>query len=63
MGVPQEKIVIKNLGKANLKAGIKKIELLGSKEKLIWKQENDCVTIEKPIRIPNGIALVFKIKQ
>jgi alpha-L-fucosidase len=63
MGVPQEKIVIKNLGKANLKAGIKKIELLGSKEKLVWKQENDCVTIEKPIRIPNGIALVFKIKQ
>ena len=37
--------------------------LLVKEEKLIWKQENDCVTIEKPIRIPNGIALVFKIKQ
>ena len=60
MGVPQEKITIKNLGKSGTKT-IKTIQLLGSKEKLVWKQEGDKLIIEKPVKIPNEIALVFKV--
>jgi len=61
MGAPQEKITIMNLGKSGLQATIKKIELLGSREKLIWRQDADKLSIEKPTRIPNDVAVVFKI--
>jgi alpha-L-fucosidase len=61
MGVPQEKISIKSLGKSQEQT-IKKIQLLGSNEKLVWKQENDKLIIEKPMNVPNEIALVFRIE-
>jgi len=61
MGAPQEKITIMNLGKSGMQATIKKIELLGSREKLIWRQDADKLSIEKPTRIPNDVAVVFKI--
>jgi len=41
---------------------IRKIEVLGSNEKLSWKQYADSLVIEKPKTIPNNFALVFKIK-
>jgi alpha-L-fucosidase len=59
MGVPAENISLKSLGKT--KARIKKIEILGSTEKILWKQSSDFLTIEKPKSAPNEIATVFKI--
>ncbi|MDX1942343.1 MAG: alpha-L-fucosidase [Saprospiraceae bacterium] len=61
LGVPLENIRIKNLGAANGQNKIKKIELLGSKEKIKWSQNEDNLTIEKPNKIPNDIAIVFKV--
>lgn len=60
MGVPVDKISIKSLRKG--KAQIKRIEMLGSKEKLSWKQYSDKLVIEKPKSLSNDIAIVFKIQ-
>ncbi|HET7734217.1 MAG TPA: alpha-L-fucosidase [Paludibacter sp.] len=61
MGVPAEDISLKSLVKNMGAKKIKKIELLGSKEKLTWKQGNDALVISKPKACPNDIATVFKI--
>ncbi len=61
MGAPTENIRISNLGSIKNKSKIKKIELLGSKEKLTWKISGDYLEISKPQTIPNSIALVFKV--
>ncbi|HET9570682.1 MAG TPA: alpha-L-fucosidase [Bacteroidales bacterium] len=62
MGAPDANVVVENL-KADRKNRIRNIELLGSKEKIKWSQNSDHLTIEKPNRIPNPIAIVFKIYQ
>lgn len=61
MGVPTENISLKSLAKNIGTVKIKKIELLGSKEKISWKQGADSLVIIKPKFIPNNIAVVFKI--
>jgi alpha-L-fucosidase len=61
MSIPTDDISFELLAKNIEKRKIKKIELLGSKEKLIWKQSNDKLLISKPKVCPNNIALVFKI--
>lgn len=61
MGVPTDDIHIKSFGSKNEKAKIRKIEALGSKEKLSWNQSSDVLTINKLKTSPNDIAVVFKI--
>lgn len=61
LGVPTEDIVIASLGKNAESVKIKKIEMLGSREKLSWKQSPDSLIIQKPASFPNDIAVVFKI--
>jgi alpha-L-fucosidase len=61
MGVPTENISMKALGKKQEKNKIKKIELLGSNEKIAWQQGADALSITKPKVCPNDIAPVFKI--
>ncbi|MEQ8552538.1 MAG: alpha-L-fucosidase [Cyclobacteriaceae bacterium] len=60
-GVPSENITIKSLGKNVYQGTIKKIEVLGSIEKLSWKQGSDALVIQKPNTIPNEIAVVLGI--
>lgn len=60
-GVPSGKTIIKSLGKNKKNGTIKKISVLGSSEKVSWKQTDDSVIIEKPTTVPNDIAVVFKI--
>jgi alpha-L-fucosidase len=60
MGMPNNKISIKALSKGN--ASISRIEVLGSKEKISWKQYADKLVIEKPASVSNDIAIVFKIQ-
>jgi alpha-L-fucosidase len=62
LGTPSEKISIKTLGKKTENAKIKKVEMLGSNEKISWKQYPDTLVIQKPKTIPNDIAVVFKIQ-
>lgn len=61
LGIPTEDISIKSLGKKANNSKIKKIEMLGSDERLKWKQNTDSLVIKKPKTIPNDIAVVFKI--
>ncbi|MDD4969397.1 MAG: alpha-L-fucosidase [Paludibacter sp.] len=62
MDVPVNNVCLKSLGKKNNADKIKNIEVLGSKEKLTWKQYADSLVIVKPKIIPNNNAIVFKIK-
>jgi alpha-L-fucosidase len=61
LGTPEENIILKALGKTKGNGKVKRIEVLGSKEKLSWKQSADSLVIQKPNTIPNKIAVVFKI--
>ncbi|WP_461637030.1 alpha-L-fucosidase [Labilibaculum euxinus] len=61
--VPLEDITIKSLGKNKVNFKIKKIEMLGSNEKLKWKQKAGVLVIEKPKDVPNDMAVVFKIER
>ncbi len=61
LGVPTDDVCLKSLGKTKDNAKIKNIGILGSKEKLQWKQYSDSLVIKKPNIIPNNIAMVFKI--
>ena len=61
MGTPDANIESINFSRKNTRDHINKIELLGSSEKIKWKQNKDCLLIEKPQSIPNNIAIVFKI--
>lgn len=61
MGVPDQNIIVQSLGVLKCESKITKIELLGSKEKIKWKQKADLLEIDKPVAIPNEIAIVFKV--
>ena len=61
MGVPEENILVKNLGLKSDPAAITSIELLGSKEKVVWKRTDDALEINKPQTFANSIAVVYKI--
>ena len=61
MGIPEEDIIIKNLGSSLCPNKISKIELLGCSEKIKWQQNVDYLKIGKPSVIPNEIAVVFKV--
>ena len=61
MAVPSGDITIKSLGQTKGNGKVKRIEILGSKEKLTWKQNADSLVIQKPGKIPNDLAVVFKI--
>lgn len=58
MGEPTENIMVKNLNK---QVQIKKIELLDSKEKVKWSQNEQQLEIIKPDLVPNKIAVVYKV--
>jgi alpha-L-fucosidase len=62
LGVPTDKMSIKSLGNTQ-KIKIRKVEVLGSAEKLFWKQNSGYLVIEKPKTVPNEIAVVFKIER
>jgi alpha-L-fucosidase len=63
LGWPEDGVSIRALGKsANLlDESIKKIRLLGSREKIQWKQTGEALVISQPKNEPNNFAIVFKI--
>lgn len=60
LGSPTGDITIKSLAKGS--ARVKSLEVLGSGEKIQWKQQAGALDITRPKLIPNQIALVFKIE-
>jgi alpha-L-fucosidase len=63
LGIPDENILIKNMGTSVSTDKISKIEMLGSNENIKWNQSAESLNIKKPVTIPNEIAIVFKIYQ
>jgi alpha-L-fucosidase len=63
LGVPQRELRIQSLGKAarRLDRPIESIALLGSDEKLQWKQADDALSISAPRSVPSPEALVYKM--
>jgi alpha-L-fucosidase len=63
LGMPKQDIAIKSLGTAAklLDKTIGDLTLLGSSEKVEWTQTADALTIKLPVKIPNDIAIVFKL--
>jgi alpha-L-fucosidase len=63
LGVPKKDLQIKSLGKEAKLLGkkIRSIKLLGSDEKVQWSQAADALTVKVPEKMPNDIAIVFKI--
>jgi alpha-L-fucosidase len=63
LGEPKGQVRIASLG---TKAGfetrpVKTVTLLGAKEPLRWKQQDDALVIDVPASLPTGIASSFKI--
>jgi len=64
MSKPSGDIKITSLGK-NSKVNSKtvaSVKMLGSKEKLTWKQEGDALVINKPAQLPNWQVATLKIE-
>ena len=59
LGVPASDVTIKALGQAA--KPVASVKLLGSNEKLVWKQEAAALVIQKPSSWPCKHAVVFKI--
>lgn len=63
LAVPSEDITIRTLGTdAKLAGEIASIQLLGSKEKLVWHQSGEALTIIKPDRFYSKYSVCFKIR-
>jgi alpha-L-fucosidase len=63
LGVPKKDLHVKSLGSAAklLDKPISSITLLGSDEKIQWLQAADALMVKVPGKMPNDIAIVFKI--
>ncbi|MCX6236419.1 MAG: alpha-L-fucosidase [Bacteroidia bacterium] len=64
MGTPTGDVKITSLGKTS-KLNDKKIasvKMLGSTEKLVWKQEADALLITKPAKLPEWEVITFKVE-
>jgi len=64
LGVPTEEIRIKSLGRAStlVNKPVAEVTLLGSSEKLNWKQEADALVIQPAAEWPSQSAVAFVVK-
>lgn len=64
LGKPKSDIMIKSLAKSSKLAGkaVASINMLGSNEKLTWKQTSDALVIKKPSNLPAWEVVGFKIE-
>jgi len=61
LGVPWENIIIKSLGLSSNNGSISKVELLGSQEKINWKQTETNLKIKPSKSYPTKYAVAYKI--
>lgn len=64
MGVPESDVKINSLGKISSLSSkkIASVRMLGSAEKISWKQENDALVISRPSKLPEWPVITFKIE-
>ncbi len=64
MGVPTEDVRILSLGKNSKVSGqkIASVKMLGSNDKISWKQAADAMVISKPSKLPAWAVVTFKIE-
>jgi alpha-L-fucosidase len=64
MGQPTTDVRILTLGKDSKISSqkVKSVKILGSTEKLSWKQEADALVITKPTKLPDWQVVTFKIE-
>jgi len=64
MKAPTADVKIVSLGKQSKISDkkVKSITLLGSKEKLNWKQEPEALVITKPAKLPDWEVMTFKVE-
>jgi alpha-L-fucosidase len=64
LGKPEEDISIKSLGKSSnpTSKSIASIAMVGSKEKIQWKQTSEALVIKKPANLPTWQVIGFKIE-
>ena len=64
MGIPSAEVKIVSLGSKSTVSTKKvaSIKILGSNEKLSWKQEADALVISKPAKLPEWPVVTFKIE-
>jgi hypothetical protein len=63
MNWPKDKVIVKSLGKNILKSmKVENVSLLGSAEKLNWKQLENALEISIPVKKPCETAYCFKIR-
>ena len=64
LGKPEADITIKSLAKASklTNKAIASVSMIGSKEKLNWKQSADALVIKKPVKMPTWQVIGFKIE-
>lgn len=62
LGIPTKELTVTSLGKtAKLTGKIKKISMLGSIEKIIWKQDKEALRLSVPAQTPRPEAIVYKV--
>ncbi len=64
LGKPETDVMIKSLAKASKLAdkAVATVTMVGSKEKLGWKQTSEALVIKKPINMPAWQVISFKIE-
>jgi alpha-L-fucosidase len=64
LGKPEENIMIKSLAKTSKPAtnAIASVSMVGSKEKIRWKQTSEGLIITKPEKMPSWQVIGFKIE-
>jgi alpha-L-fucosidase len=64
LGKPEEDVMIKSLGKSSKPAvkAIASVAMVGSKEKISWKQTAEGLVIKKPVNLPSWQVIGFKIE-
>jgi alpha-L-fucosidase len=63
LGKPQEDVIIKSLAKSSKLADkpVASVSMVGSKEKVSWKQTSEALVIKKPANMPAWEVIGFKI--
>ncbi len=59
LGLPEADVAIRSLAKPT--KPVSSVSLLGSAEKVTWKQEADALVLQKPASWPSKHAVVFKV--
>lgn len=62
MDVPTKKILIKNLGSQARNGTVEQVTLLGSQDKIDWKQTKDGLLIKPLKQYPSSLAIAYQVK-